>query len=158
MSEEQKSDLVRRDFNRFPGWMGRFFEEMTRDWDFPRIPGFPAVSPVEAFHPKIDVSETDKEVLVTAEIPGATEKDVEVTLTKDSLTIHGEKKVEREEKKKNYYRMERSYGSFRRLIALPCEVDETKVEAVFQNGVLKVTLPKTAEVQKSTRKIEVKTQ
>lgn len=158
MSEEQKSDLARRDFNRFPGWMGRFLDEMTRDWDFPRIPGFPSPAPVEAFHPKIDVSETDKEVVVTAEIPGANEKDVEVTLTKDSLTIHGEKKVEKEEKKKNYYRMERSYGSFRRMIALPCEVDESKVEAVFQHGVLKVTLPKTAEVQKSTRKIEVKTQ
>ncbi len=158
MNEEQKrTDLAHRDFRPFPGWVGRFFDEMTRDWDFPRFPGFPAASSVEAFHPKIDVSETDKEILVTAEIPGATEKEVEVTISKDNLTIHGEKKVEREEKKKSYYRMERSYGSFRRMIPLPCEVDESKVDAVFQNGVLKVTLPKTADGQKSTRKVEVKT-
>jgi HSP20 family protein len=109
----------------------------------------------ETFRPTIDVSETDKEVKVAVELPGLDENDVEVSLAHNVLTISGEKKTEKEDEGKNYHRIERSYGSFKRCVSLPGEVESDKVEAAFKNGVLTVTLPKTAEAQ--ARKIEVKT-
>jgi HSP20 family protein len=106
--------------------------------------------------PAFDVAETDKSYEVTAELPGMDEKNVEVNLTDGGITIKGEKKEEMEEKKKDYYVSERRYGSFERYFTLPEGVDANKVEATFKNGVLKVTLPKTAEAQKPAKKIEVK--
>jgi HSP20 family protein len=88
-----------------------------------------------------------------------TEEDVDVTIMRDALSIKGEKKVEVEEKETNYYRMERSYGSFTRTIPLPeSVVDQENVSAEFRNGVLTITLPKLAEAQSVTRKIPVNTQ
>jgi HSP20 family protein len=95
-----------------------------------------------AFHPQVDVVESDKEIKVSAELPGLDEKDVEVSLYSNMLSIRGEKKEEREERSGSTYRMERSYGSFQRAIPLPAEVETDKVEAVFQKGVLTITLPK----------------
>jgi HSP20 family protein len=92
--------------------------------------------------PKIDVSETSDTVHVTAELPGLKEDDVEVTLSGGNLVIQGEKRAEKEEKDKNYYRVERSYGSFHRSIPLPTEVDDKKVDASFHSGVLNIVLPK----------------
>lgn len=109
-----------------------------------------------AFQPRIDVSETDTQIIVAAELPGLDEKNVEVTLTPDALTITGEKKEEKEDKDKNYYRVERSYGSFRRMIPLPGQVNADEVEAVFKNGVLTITLPKPAEARSQNKKISVK--
>ncbi|MFC6487944.1 Hsp20/alpha crystallin family protein [Nitratireductor sp. GCM10026969] len=106
--------------------------------------------------PHTDVSETDKEVEVSFELPGMDEKDIDVRLSDGVLTIRGEKKNEREEKKKGYYLSERSYGAFYRNIPLPAGVDAEKAEARFRNGVLTVTLPKTPEAQEKVRKIEVK--
>lgn len=108
------------------------------------------------FTPRVDVSETDKEIKVSAELPGMDERDIEVTLNKDSLTIKGEKKEEKEDKGKDYYRMERSYGSFSRTIPLPLEVETDRAEATFKKGVLTVTLPKTAKAIKETKKIAIK--
>jgi HSP20 family protein len=107
------------------------------------------------FVPSVNVSEDDKEILVTAEVPGIDEKELDVAITKDALTIKGEKKAENEEKGKNYYRMERSYGAFQRVIPLAAEVEEGKAKASFKNGVLKVTLPKTAKAQATATKIKV---
>jgi HSP20 family protein len=109
-----------------------------------------------AFSPRVDIAETDKEIKVTAELPGMDDKDIDVALTKDMLTIKGEKKEEKEEKGKNYYRMERSYGSFSRSIPLPSEIDTNKVKADFKKGILTVTLPKTPQAIKETKKIQVK--
>lgn len=109
-----------------------------------------------AFTPQVDVVEGDKEIKVSAELPGLDEKDIQVTLSHNLLTISGEKKEEKEDKGKNYYRMERSYGSFRRSIPLPREIDADKVEAAFKKGVLTITLPKTAATQ-DRKKIAVKT-
>ena len=109
------------------------------------------------FNPCIDVTETDKEIKVSAELPGLDENDIELTLSNDMLTISGEKKEETEDKGKNYYRMERSYGSFQRSIALTPGVETDKVEAKFNKGVLTITLPKTAEVQKHVKRIPIKT-
>ncbi len=109
----------------------------------------------DAFSPRIDISEDKKEVVVTAEVPGMDENDFDISVNNDSLTIHGEKKAEKEEKKENYYRMERSYGAFHRTVALPCEVDVDRVEARYRKGVLKITLPKLPEDKQQRRRIEV---
>lgn len=109
-----------------------------------------------AFSPKVDVTENDKEIKVSAELPGMDEKDIDISLNKDTLTIRGEKKEEKEQKGKDYYRVERSYGSFSRTIPLPVEVETDKIEAQLKKGVLTVTLPKSAKAVEETRKIPVK--
>lgn len=110
----------------------------------------------ESFIPRIDMSETDKEIKISAELPGMDENDIDVSLTKDTLTIRGEKKEDKEEKGKDYYRMERSYGSFTRNIPLPAEVTADKVEATFKKGILYITLPKTVSAIEKTKKVPIK--
>jgi HSP20 family protein len=109
-----------------------------------------------AARPAVDIAESEKAYEITAELPGLDEKNIEVKVASGALTIKGEKKEETEEKKKDYYVSERRYGAFERYIALPKDVDTGKIEATFKCGVLKVVLPKTAEAQKSAKKIEVK--
>ncbi len=111
---------------------------------------------LSGFGPRSDVSETDKEVEVSVELPGLDEKDIDVSLTGDMLTIRGEKKAEKEEKRKGYYLSERSYGSFHRSVPLPPGVDTDKATAEFKRGVLTVTMPKTPESQAQVKRIEVK--
>ena len=108
-----------------------------------------------AFQPRIDVSETDKEVRITAELPGLDEKDIEVRVAKNKLTIKGEKKVEKEEEDGDYYHSECSYGYFDRTIELPQGIDADNGKAKFKRGVLKVTIPKNPEAQSHRRRIEV---
>ena len=96
------------------------------------------------------------EIAVEAELPGLDEKDVSLTIANGVLTIQGEKKLEHEEEKENYHVMERRYGSFQRSLRIPDTVDEKKIEARFDKGVLKVTLPKRAEAASEPRKIEIK--
>ncbi|PYJ13800.1 MAG: hypothetical protein DME93_02085 [Verrucomicrobia bacterium] len=107
------------------------------------------------FWPQVDVTETDKEIKVSAEIPGVEPKDIDVSVEDGVLTIKGEKKYEREEKEKGQYRMERSYGSFERAIELPAEVDESKAKAEFKKGVLRLTLPKRPGAPSRRKKIPV---
>ena len=106
--------------------------------------------------PRMDVRETDKEITVEAELPGLEEKDISLTLQNGILTVQGEKKSSYDEEKENYRMMERSYGSFQRSLRVPDMVDEDKVEAHFENGILRVTLPKRPELVGSPRKIEIK--
>src|ERR1051326_3592239 len=106
--------------------------------------------------PAADVTEDDKAFMITAELPGLDEKNIEVSLSGKQLTLKGEKRQEKEEKDKNCYLSERSYGSFQRSFPLPDGVDTDKIAATFDKGVLTVTLPKTAEVQKQQKKIEIK--
>ncbi|MBP6013335.1 MAG: Hsp20/alpha crystallin family protein [Alphaproteobacteria bacterium] len=106
--------------------------------------------------PRIDVAETESAVEVTAELPGIDEKDVDVVLRDDLLTIKGEKKSEREEKKKDYHLVERSFGSFSRSIRLPFEADSETVKANFAKGVLKISIAKPAQVKEKTVKIPVR--
>lgn len=109
------------------------------------------------FLPRIDVSESDKEIHVNAELPGMTEKDIEVTLENNVLTVKGEKKQEEERKERNYYHVERRYGSFYRNIPIPGEVDTEKIEASFKNGVLNIIVPKKEAAQKGAKiKIDTK--
>jgi len=109
------------------------------------------------FVPRIDVSDTDKEITVRAELPGMEPENIDITLSGNALIIRGEKQAEKEEKGKRYYQIERSYGSFYRSIPLPDEVDENRINATFKNGVVKISLPKTAEAQKKSKRISVKT-
>lgn len=113
-----------------------------------------------AFAVRSNVSETEDEICVTAELPGLTDKDVEVSIAGDHITIKGEKKSEKEEKKeekgREFHRVERMSGSFHRSMRLPFEIDPDKVDATVKDGVLTVTIAKPAEVAAKTKKIEVK--
>lgn len=103
---------------------------------------------------QMNVSETENEIRITAELPGVNENDIDVSLNDDVLTIRGEKKFEQKNDKENFHFMERSYGTFQRSLRLPFHVDPEQVRADFENGVLTVTLPKSAQ-QERTRRIQV---
>jgi HSP20 family protein len=105
--------------------------------------------------PAIDVVEEDNAVRVTAELPGLSEKDFEVEVRDGRLILRGEKKAGREEKKRDYYYAECSYGSFSRVVPLPCEVDGDKATANYKHGVLNVTLPKTPAAKTKRIKVDV---
>ena len=105
--------------------------------------------------PAFDVSETEEEFIVKAELPGVDPKDVEVNLTGNVLTVKGEKKAEREEKKADLYRVERSFGSFSRSFSLPGDVRTDDVKATYKDGILNLRLPKTEPTKKKAIKIDV---
>jgi HSP20 family protein len=109
---------------------------------------------VSAAFPVLDVSETDKEIRIDCELPGMEEKDVELSLADNVLTIRGEKRAEREEKDNQFAFTERSYGAFSRSIELPAHVDPNKVKAKMSKGVLKITAPKIEAP--NARRIEIK--
>jgi HSP20 family protein len=104
--------------------------------------------------PTVDISETDEEYLIKAELPEVKKEDVKVTVEDGVLTLQGERRQEKEEKGKRYHRVERSYGSFVRSFTLPESVDEAKVKAEYKDGVLSLHLPKTEKVK--PKAIEVK--
>jgi HSP20 family protein len=108
------------------------------------------------YMPRIDIADGEKEVRISAELPGMDEKDVQVSVTPDSVTLSGEKKIEKENHGKNCYHTEISYGSFKRVIPLPEGVDTNKAEATFKKGVLNVVLPKTPQAQSVEKKLTIK--
>ena len=125
----------------------RLFDDFTR--------GFPTFGNGKAdLLPSMDVTETDKQIEITAELPGLEEKDVQINVADNLLTIRGEKNAEKEEKDKNYRLVERSYGSFERTLQLPEGVNTDAIQASIAKGVLKVTVPKPAPAQ--SKKIDVK--
>ncbi len=135
--------------------VSRLRSEMDRLWDDYFGPGRRALRPMEEdWMPAVDISETGDKITVKAEVPGLEAKDIEIAMVGDTLTIKGEKKLEREEKEENYHMVERSYGSFTRAMKLPATVDADKVEASYKNGVLTVVLPKKEEVK--PKAIEIK--
>ncbi|MDA8165995.1 MAG: Hsp20/alpha crystallin family protein [Desulfobacteraceae bacterium] len=105
--------------------------------------------------PRVDVSETEDEVRVKAELPGLAPDDLDISLDRDRLILKGEKKEEREKEEKGYYLSERSFGSFYRAIQLPAEVNPQKVEASFKNGVLDIKMGKQEEAKKRVTHIKV---
>ncbi|MGE4488364.1 MAG: Hsp20/alpha crystallin family protein [Kiritimatiellales bacterium] len=109
-----------------------------------------------AIAPRFEVSETDDAVVIDAELPGMDEKDIELTLQDNVLTIKGEKKKEEETKKKNYYVSERSYGRFQRSLQLGTDIDADKIAASFKKGVLTVTVPKVEPAKSKARTIDIK--
>lgn len=110
----------------------------------------------ELIAPQFDVHETDSAITIEAELPGVDEKDVDVTFANGILTVKGQKKAEREEKKKNYYVSERTFGSFERSVRLPASVDDGKISAQFEKGVLKIVASKRPDAVPPERKIEIK--
>ena len=134
--------------------MSRLFENFSENM-FSFSPMKRNQSEISEAFPKMDVSETEKEFKVRAELPGMDEKDIDVSVSNEVLTIKGEKKAEKEDKKPNYYRMERSYGSFQRSIPLPSEVEKDKIKANFKKGVLNIVLPKSEKAVKESKKIEI---
>ena len=134
--------------------MNRLFGEFFGDFPLAERGRCPAWAPA-AFVPRVDVSETDKEVKVSAELPGMDEKDISVELQDDVLTLRGEKKGEQEEKGKNWFHREQSYGAFHRSIELPAGVDASKAKAQFKKGVLTFTAPKRAEEQVQRKAIPI---
>ncbi|HIC90693.1 MAG TPA: Hsp20/alpha crystallin family protein [Syntrophaceae bacterium] len=137
-TERDLLDVFRTDFDEI---FNRFFV------DLPRLRLF------DRFYPYVDISETDKEVIVKAEIPGMDTEDIDITLRDGMLSIKGEKKQEKEEKDEHYQRIERYYGSFTRNLRLPCEVSENKAKAEYKDGVLTIKLPKTGKSREKHIKI-----
>ena len=105
-------------------------------------------------HPNLDLVETDSKLEIKLDVPGIHREDLEIQLNANTLTITGKRDEKREEKEKNYHRIERHMGSFSRTVTLPCSVQEDKVEAEYHHGVLTVTLPKTEEAK--TKRIKIK--
>jgi len=106
--------------------------------------------------PAIDITENDKELVISADMPGLDEKDLDVSLVGDVLTIKGEKRAEHEQKNGGHHYVERRFGSFSRSVRLPFEVDDQEVEAKYDKGVLTIRVPKPAELQKAVRRIPIK--
>ena len=154
----------RTQFEALTTQMERLFDEMLNEWwgaDFlPKADMLPKFFGREfgreMLLPEIDEMEDERAFHVRVELPGMVEKDVELTLTDRKLMIRGEKKLDKEEEEKDFYRRERAYGAFRRVIELPGEVDAAKIEAKFKNGVLFIDLPKTEAAQKKVKHITVK--
>jgi len=134
--------------------MDRLFQEMSSE-SF-RGSMFPQAWGRDLMLPDIDETEDDKAFHISVELPGMDEKDVDITLSERQLTIRGEKKQDKAEEGKDFYRRERNYGSFRRTIELPGDVDESKIKASFKKGVLNIELPKTKEALEKIKHIEVK--
>lgn len=138
--------------------INRLFDDFGR-WQFPSSRLFD-VEPFKRMRtaptPAVDITESDKAYELTADLPGLAEKDIEVKVANGGLTIKGEKKEEKEETGKDFHLSERHFGSFQRYFRLPETVDIEQIGATFKNGVLKVTLPKRPEAQKTEKKIEVK--
>jgi HSP20 family protein len=132
--------------------MNRLFDDAFGGFGLPSVFG-PALRQMPA--PKIDVSETDNEIQVTAEIPGIDQNDVEVLLEDDRLIIRGEKKEEREDKDRNYHVRERVQGAFSRTLPLPFAPEPNQVKAQFKNGVMTITIPKPQDVKQQQHRIEV---
>jgi HSP20 family protein len=151
---ESRSDrMLARTGDPFSGLrrvMDRWFDDFTTD--------FSEVMPtsMRAFTPQLDLKETADKLVLSAELPGLTDKDVSVEIDNDILTISGEKRSEhKEEEDKGRYVSERTFGSFERSIRLAPDIDREKIDAVVKNGVLTVTLPKSAKAKSAVKKISV---
>jgi len=110
----------------------------------------------EGWFPSLDMKEDAENIIVNVEIPGMKKEDIKVTLRGDQLIITGERKFEKEKKDETYHRIERSYGKFQRIITIPVEVDQSKIKATYENGVLSITLPKTEKEKPKEIEISLK--
>ena len=128
--------------------MNRFFDEFFGERRTEMIEG--------NWSPAVDVSETESEIVVQAELPGMTQNDIELSLQDNVLTLKGEKKQEQKKAREDYHRTERCYGCFSRSLTLPVNVDQNKVQATFKEGILKISLPKSEEVKPKKISISAK--
>jgi HSP20 family protein len=136
--ERRFEDFFRKPFSLLPSWMPRL-----------KMPEIEEVSP------SMDIFTEGDDVVVKGELPGMKKEDINVSLTKDTISISGEKKKEEKVEKKDYYSLERSYGSFKRSFSLPAEVQTEKASAKFKDGVLEIRIPKTEEAKKKEKKVMI---
>jgi len=163
MAKQPKQSKETKDVAVVPrSWFMEPWREMDRmfeDFFDRRMSGLPGLlsrdERVGLLTPSIDVKEDDKSIVVTAELPGLDEEDVEVTFRDGVLTLKGEKRLEEEKKEDNYHITERRYGSFQRSFTVPESVDEAKIEATFDKGVLTVNMAKRPAAAKAVKKIKV---
>ena len=137
-----------REFSTLQDRMNRLFRDSFSD-------GREEALTTASFAPPVDVYEDEHNVTLKIEVPGIEEKDIDVRVENNTLTVHGERKFEKEEKEENYRRVERQYGSFTRTFTLPTTVDSEKVEANYDKGVLKIQLPKKASAKPKQIKVNV---
>ena len=142
--------------------MDRLFDRFSGGWGMPSFrrmfdiePAFRYESSFGMPSPAVDITEDDKAYKLIAELPGLSEKEIEVVLSGDTLTLKGEKRQEKEQKDKNFYLSERAFGSFQRSFFVPEGVDRDKIAADFAKGVLTIVMPKTAKAVEQKKKIEV---
>jgi HSP20 family protein len=135
--------------------LNHMFDDVWRGFELPVLGHLEGRH--EHMSPRVDFSEDDKAIRVSVELPGMDEKDFEVMVSDNLLTIKGEKKAEKEEKEQHYTYTERSFGSFQRSIPLDADVVSDKIDAAFADGVLTITLPKTPAAQKKYRKVPIHT-
>lgn len=121
------------------------------------VPAWSIGKKAPAFTPRVNVRETDEEIVVSAELPGLEEQDFEISLEEDVLTLKGEKRSEHEEKREGFHHVETTSGSFERRLRLPCEVDADAVKATYKNGVVTVVLPKGPEDRPEVRRVPITT-
>jgi HSP20 family protein len=133
----------------FQQQVNQMFDDFSRGWGL--APFGTAHERWDLFSPRVDMVESDQEITVSVELPGLEEKDIDVSLSRDVLTIRGQKRRETEKRGRNYYHAERSYGAFERSVVLPAPVDADRAEAIVRNGVLTVTLPKESTVRAEKR-------
>ena len=131
--------------------VNRLFDDVFRSFDG-RLPTFGSTSSLAGTWPSVEISDTDKEIKVSAEVPGLDQKDIEVVLDAGVLTLKGEKRSETRGEQFS----ERFYGRFERRIPLGADIEEDKIEARFKNGVLDVVLPKSAKAQSQVKRIAIK--
>lgn len=145
-----RRELARREdpFSYLRSQLNRVFDDAITGRNWPAENG-------AIFAPQLDVTETEKEVQVCAELPGIESKDIDVNVTDDELTIRGEKRSERGSDEEGRHWTERTYGSFERVIPLPAEVDGAKAKSEFKNGVLRITLPKREDAKPRSHKVNV---
>jgi HSP20 family protein len=151
------ANITRRDpFNEFVSLQDRFNQLLNQPTGFFRgFPGSDQSLTASNFVPAVNIYEDEHTIHIDAELPGMEEKDIDVSLENNMLTISGERKLENEEKKENFHRIERSYGRFTRSFTLPPTVDSEHVNAEFNNGVLRVSLNKKEEAKPRQIKIGV---
>jgi HSP20 family protein len=135
-----------REFSTLQDRMNRLFRESQ---------GSEEALTTSSFAPPVDVYEDEHNVSLKIEVPGIDEKDIDVRIENNVLTVHGERKFEKEEKEENFRRVERQYGSFTRTFTLPTTVDADKVSANYDKGILKIALPKKAEAKPKQIKVNV---
>jgi HSP20 family protein len=135
--------------------MDRVFDSFLGRGFFGRPALFSRAQVEASVAPDIDIRENDKEIVLEAELPGIDEKDVELVVRNGVLSLKGEKKAERDEKRDTYHLLERSYGSFERSFQLPDSADEAEIKAEFNKGVLRVVVPKRSEAVKAEKKIPI---
>lgn len=159
MAKESK-ELVRREGTGWPMFAFRDMEHWFEDMFRRPLPllgrpliRFPEMD--EKVVPSVDIFEDKGDVVVKAEMPGIRKEDIDITLTEDTITISGEKKIEEEMKKKDFYRRESSYGSFSRTFTLPSEVQTDKAKSMMKDGVLEIRIPRTEEAKKKEIKVKI---